>query len=238
MLKSNMLPKSIEKCPIVDSLVEIRFKSNINHNAIFGIIYNSLRSDFQKVENLPILQIPEAIRTTDPNLKHKPLYRISNDEYVVQIGVDLLAIGAYPKYVGWDKFSKTIFDILDRVEKLNIIGEVDRLAIRYINFFEENIFKNIKLEISLTGSSIVNQKSVFRTEINHGNINSVLQISNEAQSNNQFGSIIDIDCSRTIGLQNFFEKKEELINEIHLIEKDLFFNLISDDYLDKLIPNY
>lgn len=238
MSMENKLPKSIENCPIIDSLIEIRFKSKINHNAIFGIIYNSLRSDFHNVENLPILQIPEAIRMSDPNLKYKPLYRISNKDYVVQIGTDVLAIGAYPKYVGWNKFSKTIFDILDKIESLKIIGEVERLAIRYINFFEENIFENIKLEVNLGGSSIINEKSVFRTEINHGKFNSVLQISNDAKSENKLGSIIDIDCSKTKGLQDFFKNKESLINEGHQIEKELFFKLITDDYLRKLNPTY
>lgn len=238
MLMEKKLPKSIIDCPIVDSLIEIRFKSNINHNAIFGIIYNSLRSDFQKVENLPILQIPEAIRMKDPNLKYKPLYRISNKDFVVQIGPDVLAIGAYPKYVGWEKFSKTIFNTLNTIESLNIISEVERLGIRYINFFQGNIFDNIKLEINLGGSSILNQKSVFRTEINHGNFSSVLQISNDAQSEGKHGSIIDIDCSKTKGLQDFFKNKESLINEGHSKEKELFFDLIRVEYLNNFNPTY
>ena len=234
----NNLPKSIENCPIVDSLIEIRFKSTINHNAIFGIIYNSLRHDFPKVDNLPILQIPEPIRMNDPNLKHKPLYRISNNDYVIQIGSDILAIGSFPKYVGWELFSKTIFEVLNKIESLGIIGEVDRLGLRYVNFFEDNIFSNIKLEVNLGGTSIINQKSVFRTEINNQNFNSILQISNDAMSENRIGSVIDIDCSKTEGLQDFFKNKESIINEAHLVEKELFFKLISADYLKKFNQTY
>jgi len=234
-----MLPKNIDNCPLVDSLVEIRFNSNINQNAIFGIIYNSLMSDFKKVENLPILQIPEAIRKSDPNLKNKPLYRISNEKYVIQIGIDVLTIGSHPKYVGWGEFSKTIYSILDKIDRLKIIQGVYRLGLRYVNFFEDdNIFKNIKLDVNLSGKSMIGQKSVFRTEIKEGNVKSVLQISNDAKSKNKSGSLIDIDCSRTSELQDFFKKKEELINNIHSTEKKLFFKLINDDYLKKLNPTY
>lgn len=232
------LPKSIENCPIVDALIEIRFKSKIHQNAIFGIIYNTLKSDFSKIEDLPILQIPEPIRISDPNLKYKPLYRISNDEFVIQIGPDVLAIGSYPKYLGWKKFSSKIFEILNKIEDLKIISEVERLGIRYINFFNEDIFDNLKLEINLDNKKLKSQKSVIRTEFNQGKFISTLQISNDAQSNNVFGSIIDIDCHKTKGLQDFFKNKEALINEAHLKEKELFFDLITDEYLKKLNPKY
>lgn len=235
---TNTLPKSIENCPIIDALIEIRFTSKIHQNAIFGIIYNALKSDFSKIEDLPILQIPEPIRMSDPNLKYKPLYRISNDEFVIQIGPDVLAIGSYPKYLGWKKFSSKIFEILNKIEELKIINEVERLGIRYINFFNEDIFNNIKLEINLDNKKLKSQKSVIRTEFNQGKFVSTLQISNDAKSNEIFGSIIDIDCHKTKGLQDFFNNKETLINEGHLIEKKLFFELISDEYLKKLNPKY
>ncbi|MDK2969658.1 MAG: hypothetical protein PWQ65_761, partial [Bacteroidota bacterium] len=37
------LPSNIDPCPIVDALLEVRFTSIINANAVFGIIYNVLQ---------------------------------------------------------------------------------------------------------------------------------------------------------------------------------------------------
>ena len=66
------LPRNIERCPIIDALVEIRFETALNPNAVFGLIYGALMNDYPgKVENLPILQVPEAVRKNDPALKFK-----------------------------------------------------------------------------------------------------------------------------------------------------------------------
>ena len=59
---SKKLPLRLEKCPLVDALIEIRFESSIIGSAIFGIIYNLIRDDYKGiVTNLPILQVPEQI---------------------------------------------------------------------------------------------------------------------------------------------------------------------------------
>ncbi len=47
-------------------------------SAIFGVFFNALKDKYNKVEELPILQLPEQLRNQDPNLTHKPLYKISN----------------------------------------------------------------------------------------------------------------------------------------------------------------
>ena len=49
------LSKEISPCPIIDAILEIRFIPNIHPNAVFGLIYNTLRNDFPNVENLPII---------------------------------------------------------------------------------------------------------------------------------------------------------------------------------------
>src|SRR5659263_57254 len=109
------LPVKISPCPILDALLEIRFSSKINSNAVFGLIYNALQTNFPKVESLPILQLPDVVRATDPNFRYKPHYKISNEKYVLQIGPDVIAISAFPNYVGWEEFSDKIFDILDKI---------------------------------------------------------------------------------------------------------------------------
>jgi uncharacterized protein (TIGR04255 family) len=232
------LPKSISPCPILDALFEIRFTSKIHPSAVFGMIYNVLQDDFPKVENLPILQLPEAVRASDPNLKFKPLYRISNEKFVTQIGQDVLTISSFPEYSGWDEFSKQIFSILDRIEKVGIIDSVIRVGIRYINFFENDVFKDIDLKISINSEDITYKNTIIRTEIEQEAYKSSLQIANNANHNNRLGSIIDIDTFTESNLKNFFLNKEELISGGHTKEKELFFSLLKEDFLKKLNPTY
>jgi uncharacterized protein (TIGR04255 family) len=66
------LPKKISPCPIVEAIIEIRFDASLPGDAIFGIIYNMLKDEYTNLEKLPILELPDAIRTTDPNLMYSP----------------------------------------------------------------------------------------------------------------------------------------------------------------------
>ncbi len=232
------LPKAINPCPILDALFEVRFASNIHPSAVFGMIYNVLKNDFTKVENLAILQLPEAVRVKDPNLKFKPHYRISNESYVTQIGPDVITISSFPKYSGWDAFSKQIFSILDRIEEIGIIDSIVRIGIRYINFFESDIFKDIDLKVCIGEKDIEYKNTIIRTEVKHETFKSSLQVANNANHNNKLGSIIDIDTFTEQELNNFFDNKEKLVNTGHTREKELFYSLLKTDFLNTLNPIY
>jgi uncharacterized protein (TIGR04255 family) len=230
------LPKSITPCPIIDSIIEVRFSSSTHPNAVFGLIYNELHKDFGEAQNLPILQLPETLRNADPNLKFKPHYRLSNGKFTIQIGPDVLSISSNPEYAGWTDFSKVIFEVLNRVETISIIEKISRIGIRYINFFDCDIFQNIDLNIKIGKASIPYKNTIFRTEIEQKEYFSSLQVANNASLNEKTGSLIDIDTFRTEGLDNFFKQKEELIHFGHEKEKELFFGLLKQDFLESLNP--
>ncbi len=232
------LPKRISPCPIVDALLEIRFSTKIDPNAVFGIIYKEIQDDFEKVEKLPILELPDAIRSSEKNFKFKPYYRLPKDNFVIQVGPDVLTISSFPEYSGWSLFSKKIYSVLERIEKVDIIDSIIRIGMRYINFFERNIYDNINLRISLRSKIINYKNTVIRTEINQEDFQSTLQISNNAEHKGEKGSIIDIDTFITDGIKDFFSKKEEIIENGHQKEKELFFSLLKKDFLAKLNPEY
>ena len=238
MIKNMTLPKSINPCPILEALFEVRFTTTIHPSAVFGMIYNVLQTDFPTVENLPILQLPEAVRASDPNFRFKPLYRLTNQNFVIQIGSDVLTISSLPKYAGWEVFSHQIFDIINKIQGVGIINSVSRIGLRYINFFENNIFEDIDLKICIGDNDIAYKNTVIRTEIEHDVFKSSLQVANNANHEGKLGSIIDIDTFTESNLNGFFEKKEEIINSGHSEEKILFFSLLKNDLLKKHNPIY
>jgi uncharacterized protein (TIGR04255 family) len=196
------------------------------------------QNDFQKVETLPILQLPDVVRTSDPNLKYRPYYKISNENFVIQIGPDVISISSFPKYLGWELFSKIIFDVLSKIESVGIINVIERIGIRYINFFETNIFEKVNLKVCIGKDDILYKNTIVRTEIEQGEFSSTLQVANNAIINGKLGSIIDIDTFVTKNLDTFFSKKTELINAGHLKEKELFYSLLKPEFLNTLNPTY
>ncbi len=233
-----VLPKKITPCPVIDALVEIRFIPNTHPNAVFGLIYSALQNSFPNVENLPILQIPEPLRNIDPNLKYKPHYKISNTEYVVQIGSDVISISSYPNYSSWSSFYNKIIDVLNSIEKSSVIKTVLRVGIRYINFFENDIYNKINLNISINNSTIDYKSTVFRTEIIKSDFVNTLQVANNINNMDRIGSLIDIDTSTMTNLDKFFTEKDKILNKGHQYEKEIFFSLLKNDFLNSLNPEY
>lgn len=237
------LPKKISPCPIVEAIVELRFSSAVLPDAIFGIIYQVFKDEFPgEPERLPILQLPEPIRSIDPALQYQPYYKLIGGNLIFQIGPRVTSLSNVKDYTGWETFSGRIKDAFSKVEKLKIIKSVERLGIRYINFFKLDIFDNINLRILMNDNRLNTLQTALKAEIQDDNFINILQIANKAQATIQneviTGSVIDIDTvSKDIG-ETFFGEMENLLEKGHNIEKKLFFSLLKKEFLSTLNPEF
>lgn len=232
-------PKKIEKCPIIDSVIEIRFESLINPNAVFGVFFNEFKDQYPNVEALPILQLPEPLRMTDPGLQYKAHYKIEGGGRSIQIGPNALVFGAKMPYEGWEVFSSVVFENIGRALKLDLIKHVSRLGIRYINFFDLDIFQHLNLDLSVNDKKLNLSNTLIRTEVGGDEFKSTLQIGNNARMLNKEGSLIDVDTFKLY--DSSFDFKSNLKSEIskgHLEEKETFFSLLNPKFLQTLNPVY
>lgn len=239
------LPRKIEPCPIADYIVEMRFSTEIPKGAVFGIVYNSLKHEFNSVQNLPITQLPEQLRNSDPDLKYKPYYRMSDGNFTVQIGPNVFTLSSPIPYIGWKDFSEKIIQSFNIIYQLNIIKRVERLGLRVVNFFDDiDIFDNIELTMKINDEKAALINSTIRIQIkSEREFNSTLQLSNNARGGNEQervrGSVIDIDTFKFYpDTNNFFDDFYAEINIGHDIEKELFFSLLKKEYLKSLNPIY
>lgn len=237
------LPKKISPCPIIEATIELRFSSAILPDAIFGIIYQEFKDEFSgKAGKLPILQLPEAIRSIDPSLKYQPYYKLVAGNLIFQIGPRVASLSNVNDYVGWETFSKKIKDTFSKLQTLKIIKSVERLGIRYINFFKEDIFNNINVSIVLNGKPLETLKTTLKAEIQEDNFINVLQIANRArvkvQDGTLTGSVIDINTISKDIEGSFFEGMESLLEKGHNFEKVLFFSLLKKEFLSALNPEF
>jgi uncharacterized protein (TIGR04255 family) len=236
------LPIHIEVCPIVDAIVELRFEPAVFPNAVFGMLFNSFTSSYPEVEKLPILQLPEQARDEDPGLRFKPHYKISNDNFVLQIGPRVLTFSSKIPYRGWSAFMEQIANGISILISSGIVERIVRMGHRYINFFSLDIFENIKLKIILIEDEHKPNNTVFRTLISKNGVDSTLQIGNnlirKIDDENVSGSIIDIDTF--INYTDDVNEKKILddIHNAHETEKEIFFTLLNNDFLLSLKPQY
>ena len=237
------IPIKIHPCPILEAIVEIRFNSNFPDEAVFGIIYSAFQEEFANVEKLPILQLPEAIRSTDPNLIHKPHYSLNSENYIIQIGPKVFSIANTKEYVGWDSFSKKNLETFSSLNELKIIKNISRFGLRYINVFDGlNVYKKSKLIVSLDDQNLNDHEINLTSNIKTGKFISRLFMANNAKVELKVqrkivnGSIIDIDVYLEDNI--LFENFNDILYEAHKEEKKLFFSLLNNDYINSLSPEY
>lgn len=242
VMKKENLPINISPCPIIEASVELRCKFKVPADATIGMIFNLFYPEGYILNSLPITQIPEEIRKQDPNLKFKPTHRLEGNDGIIQVGNEVLIFSSPLSYPQWDKFETFIGIALRRIFMLNIIGEIVFLSLKYLNFFQLNIFEKIQLKILLNDLAVNYPATVFRTEIPKDEIINVLQIANNVHVANKLisadGSLIDITSVLKPGILINENNIFELINTLHLEEKTMFFSLLSQEFLNTLNPRY
>lgn len=237
------IPKKITPDPVVESVVELRFDTNIPFEAVLGIVYPVL-SDLIKgnFDKFPVLQLPEQVRMSDRNLKFAPHFKFVNNHYQVNVGPRVLAIVAIRPYKGWEEFNSIINDILVQFEKLNIIKTVSRLGVRYVDFFDElNINDQLKFEVTgfpyklngLTLSSSFKVREPFTTNLHIATDQNII-IKGSSVSGSIFDTDTYIDCNKTYSSSDILK----LIEKAHDIGKEVFFNSLKDEFIDTLNPEY
>jgi uncharacterized protein (TIGR04255 family) len=238
------IPRKITPCPIVDCVVELRFRTSVEAGAIFGIVYNEFKNDYPNVIKTAVLNIPEEIRLSDPNLLYQPWYQLRNGSFVLAIGPKQLALSKPGEYPGWSDFRSRSQSMAERLRGLGIADEIQRVGLRYINFFDFDIFDRIKLDVLINQQHITSKDTLVRVTIpgRHGHYESQMHVANRAimtvAGTNKTGSVVDIDTYRETDLNNFFADPLPIIEEGHVEEKEVFFSLPKDDFLATLNPEY
>lgn len=236
------IPKKITPCPINEAIVEIRFEANVLPDAVFGIIYNRFKEQYPNIDKLPILNLPEQVRINDALLRDKAWYKLKDENFIFMIGPRVVSIIKPKEYSGWKLFSARIQDSFNNLNELKIIKAVERIGIRYINFFDFDIFDKINLQINMNRDLLKTDETLLKVRIGEGRFTNTLQIANNVtiihDSQQKSGSIIDIDTVAGNDRENFFEESAELLKEGHDVEKELFFRLLKEDFLASLKPEY
>jgi len=235
------LPRKIHPCPIKEAVFELRFDSSIPDDAIFGVVFNQFKGEFNNTATpLPILEIPSQIRSQDPNLMFSPHYKMENDLFIMQVGSKVISLVNINEYLGWECFQEKITDIFKKLQGLEIITKINRIALRYINVFPNiDIFEKTSVKVMLEGTPLIGDSINLTTEIKNGSVSSAVRIISGAQANisNELiqGSIIDIDTSVQDVETDFFLDK---LNQVHDEEKKLFYKIIGSEYLKTLTVDY
>ena len=231
------LPKKISPCSIKEAIFEIRFHSSIPDDAVFGIVFNSVKDQYPNPPiSLPILQIPQEIRQQDPNLKYAPHYKLQNEFFHLQIGPKAVSLINVNEYKGWDEFQPKIISLFEQLQRLNLFENILRIGLRYMNVYpNENIIQAAGMEVKLPNSPLDSDNINITALIDNSPLLSNMRVVSGAQittnGKTENGSLIDID-TYTMNLDTL--KFKESLKSIHDEEKRIFFDILGEKYLSQL----
>lgn len=244
------LPKKLQNCPVVETILEIRFSSKLPPDAVFGVIYQSLLKSFFNftVQPQPILQLPAEIRNADPNIRYQPTYQLVKENLSIGISAKSVVFSNKAPYKGWAAFKEFVLSAVELIFSCDAIDKIERIGLRYINIINSPLADATNLVISLCGEmQHKNDVSVLRLEkqlldneliIFQLNNNVFVSINNAPA---QKRSMIDIDSIKNINVEchSFtIDSFSDILDVLHKNEKVHFFGLLKDEYMKQLQPEF
>ena len=236
------LPKKISPNPLVTSTVELRFVSGLGDGQLLSRIYPTFSQEFPKLING---QIPTQIKKLQPQFQFAPDHIMSNDEYSISFGNSAISFENIISYPLWDNYFAFIKKQLIKLFELKLFVRIDRVGIRYASILSGVTIPSQALKyipaISIDGYN--NEEfELFRTNLKKSNYNFHLQVARNAivtkQGISKSGLYIDIDASVTMPLQPDLSAILIYLENLHMEQKAMFFEIIRPEYLNTLNPEY
>ncbi len=237
----NGIPKKITPDPIIDANFEIRFQSDYPENAVFGVIYGKISEGYPEFKSTGI---PNELRQKDPNLRYMAEAHISNEKFIIGISSRTFFIGCKGDYKGWNDYKIEIDRVLSNVlDDPRIFKKIDRIGMRYINFFpnEKSMNHTTEMKIDFTNSDefeFINTQT--RVELERNGYRAILNCADNAKVLNrqEEGSIVDVDIFKNI--EESINKADimNIAEELHDNEKYLFYSIINPSIIENRNPEY
>lgn len=223
-----------KKNTIIECLCDISVEFE-SAESIIPII--SRNSDFNDIKKLPVNQIPEVIRKSDPDLRKCPLYAIKskNSQSSILLGDYMIGIKT-GDYTGWEYFLEEGKEIFESILNKQEIGKIERIGLRYINFFKEkDVFKTSQISLRIANRGFEDGESDLRVVIKkpREEIVCIMNIANNQsierkKGSVEKGSIIDI----IVAYENNNIPKDEVfdkINKLHDSYEQQLKNIVGEN---------
>lgn len=237
------IPIKITPDHIRDSIVQVFFESEIPYIPSIGYFHSYL---LKMGYDYTSSQIKQS-KSNEIDLSFLNHLFVSNSK-----GIKLnvhpngsLIFNCISSYPGWSIYSAEIERVIAKLIEVGLIKSVTRIGVRYTSEFPDiNILENINFTCTtnITEEKILNGK--FNLEIQDNECRVILNIVSNAPVvpfvNNTGNSIslIDIDVIIESFKLSVMQEIMKVINNLHQKQKENFFALLKEDFLETLNPIY
>lgn len=236
------MPTRIRPCPILEAVLEIRFVTSESWDILPGLLFSGIRERYPIESSLPAGKIPFDLFESGVIGLHVPLIEFRGENFIIHFGPRMLSLIARDPYPGWGSICREMSWLLEVLATVGFVREGERLGMRYVDFFDGDIFPNLVLDFRIGSESFSGPELSIAKVLRLGSFTTRLHVSNAAcvpaESKVRNGSILDVDV--WLGPRGFslFENGMERFGQAHDLQKQIFFGLLKPDFLEQLNPEY
>jgi len=245
------IPQKIYPDRITNAIVEVRYTSKIPFEILVGLFFNALDDTYNYINKLN----PTSKNQSEPDQIGIHLsssqFLFYNDKIKIQLQPNSIVFNCIKSYILWSNYLPEIEKVLKQLLTTNGIESFVRIGLRYISEYPNiDLQSCIKFSFSFGMPEIQSKTYSFKSEFEYKGNKIVLNLHNKLpvlknnSSNNlpdtQQLTLIDIDVIKSdikFPAQDF-QSLISNIDTVHSSEKEIFFKLLNDEFLNTLNPVY
>lgn len=223
-----MIPKKLNPDKIKDALVEIQFSSQHPYELLLGLLFTSLDNSYSYANRS----------------RAKRVALFYNDQIRFEVGNGYIIFNCLEKYPGWEIYLNEISKTLIQLNKENKLGAFHTVGLRYINEFPGEGIDNVaRFNYSIGKLDVKPESYGFRLNYLDEEDKILLILENrnkyqKAEGSPQKYAYVDIGIVRHDLKIVEVNKLIEVLNVLHEKEKEIFIEIIDEDFLKSLNPEY
>lgn len=215
---------------------------------MLGYLFSRLKDRFGKLEELPASQIPAQLKTLDPNLSYVPEHRLTGQDGMLLLGDRSVVVAAATPYPGWSVFKPLVLEVWRCMQDSGLVETAERISVKYVNLIEaapaQDHLRLVDIHLGIGGKTLTAEPIMIRTEFVRERRICILQLVTQAVSQNlgtsepRSGLVLDIDSICMGPFNDFWVDAPDLLEAVHKDEKDLFFEVLTEETVENYGPEY
>lgn len=234
------LPKKISPDRIKDAIVEFRVDYIKPYEVVLGLVLDEVINNksykyINTSNNVP-LEIQEISGRR---------FLFYNDNIKFHLTSKTITINCYSTYISWSSYLQELKEVIGLINRVIDGVRIKRIGLRYVSEYVDVDLKDcLKFKFSFGFPEIASKHYSFNSEFPYKEGLIILTLRNmmpAKQANKTINlSHIDIDVIKKDLDVNFIYDNTliSLLEEVHSYEKEVFFNLLKEDFLQTLKPEY
>ena len=242
------LPKKITPDSIINAVVEIRYESNTPFELLIGLLAHAFDDSYTYTAR-PLKPSPMATPIQELTLNFGGQSLLYNSKISIRLLPNSFVFNCLGKYIGWESFRQEINKALLIIENSGHILKWNRLGLRYITEYLKTDLKDCtKFSFTFGFPAVQSLSTTFHNEFEYQGVKVIMNLNNKVPTVRQQEpnkmlevvptSIIDVDVIKEPLALKKAEEIMTVMDEVHNYEKEVFFTLLTKEFLETLHPEY